>query len=159
MGAQMRVLLSGALAALLCASGAATAQDTRVVPYVIENAREIPDSLTGRIGDAERGRKLYFDRGNSGCSGCHGSPGGPGAEANAGGGRAPSLSGVAKRMSIGTIRLWLVAPGVLNADTAMPSYYEAGQRTDPNDPRFGETRFSAAQIEDLVAYLSRQTTQ
>lgn len=142
----------------LCIGGqdAAFAQNARIVPYVIENAREIPDSLTGRPGDAERGRRLYFNRERSGCSTCHGSPSGPGSEGNAGGAQAPSLTGVSGRMSEGALRLWLVAPQVLRPGTAMPTYYASGQRTDPNDPRFGETRFSAAQIEDLIAYLLRQ---
>lgn len=146
-----------AVAVLICVP--VFAQDGRVLPYVIENAREIPESLTGQVGDAERGRQLYFNRERSGCSGCHGSPGGPGAELSAEDSGAPSLTGVASRMSSGTLRLWIVAPQVLNPDTSMPSYYTAGQRDNPNDPRFGEPRFSARQIEDLVAYLSRQRGQ
>lgn len=137
-------------------AGGASAQSERVVPYTIENAREIPESLTGRPGDAERGRRLYFNRERSGCSTCHGSPGGPGSEGNVTGAQAPSLTGIANRMNEGTLRLWLVAPGVLQPGTEMPAYYAAGQRDDPNDPRFGETRFSADQIEDIIAYLLRQ---
>ncbi|MEM1297953.1 MAG: cytochrome c [Pseudomonadota bacterium] len=149
----------GVMTAVALCGAVAFAQDGRMVPYVIENAREIPDSLTGRIGDAERGRQLYFNRERSGCSGCHGSPGGPGAELNADDNGAPSLTGVASRMSEGTLRLWIVAPQVLSPRTSMPSYYMAGQRDNPNDPRFGEPRFSARQVEDLVAYLSRQRGQ
>ena len=144
------------LASFGLAAVPAWAQELRVVPYVIENAREIPASLTGRPGDAERGRQLYFNRERSGCSTCHGSPSGPGSEGNTGGAQGPSLTGVANRLSEGAMRLWLVAPQVLRPGTTMPAYYASGQRTDPNDPRFGETRFSAAQIEDLIAYLLRQ---
>lgn len=144
------------VAAAASAHRVAGAQSPRVVPYTIENAREIPESLTGLVGDGERGRQLYFDRERSGCSGCHGSPGGPGAEAVGQGSNAPSLAGVAGRMSLGAIRLWLVAPDVLKPGSAMPAYYAAGQRDNPNDPRFGEPRLTAAEIEDLVAYLARQ---
>ena len=56
-------------------------------------------------------------------------------------------------MNAGRLRLWLVAPTVLAPGTAMPGYYTLGQRTDPMDPRFGETRLTAGQIEDLIAYL------
>ena len=125
----------------------------RVVAYQIVNARTIPASLSGQSGDVEAGRKLYFDRELTGCSGCHGSPGGPGAEADQAAGAAPKLDRVALRLEEGEIRLWIVAPEVRVPGTAMPAYYEVGQRTDPNDPRFGEPRLSAAEIEDIVAYL------
>lgn len=131
----------------------------RVVAYSIVDARTIPDSLTGRDGDPEKGRQLYFDREQAGCSGCHGSPGGPGAQANAAGDAAPSLSGLSQRMDRGAARLWLVAPGVLRPDTAMPAYYAAGQRQDKNDPRFGEPRLSAQEIENLLAYLFRDLAE
>ncbi|MEM7190505.1 MAG: cytochrome c [Pseudomonadota bacterium] len=132
-----------------------SAQDVsrRVVSYQIVDAREIPASLTGQQGDAEAGRRLYFDRNQTGCSGCHGSPGGPGAEADADSSGAPGLSDLSARMPEGTIRLWLVAPYVLSDDTQMPTYYAVGQRNDPEDPRYGEPLLSAGEIEDLVAYL------
>ena len=142
------------LAACLCAF-AAQAQD-RVVAYEIVDARSVPDSLTGAEGNAEAGRRLYFDRNVTGCSGCHGSPGGPGAQPNATGPQAPSLSGLADRMEVGTMRLWLIAPRVLAPEGEMPSYYQVGQRDDENDPLYGSTRLSAREIEDLIAYLARQ---
>ena len=131
------------------------AQD-RVVGYAIVDARSIPESLTGGEGNAEAGRRLYFDRKVTGCSGCHGSPGGPGAQPNAGGAQAPALSGLADRMEPGTMRLWLVAPRVLAPEGEMPSYYEVGQRDDEDDPLYGSTRLSAREVEDLVAYLALQ---
>lgn len=124
------------------------------VAYAIVDGRQIPESLTGVPGDADLGRQLYFDTELTGCSGCHGSPGGPGAEAS-GDGQAPRLNDVASRLTEGAIRLWLVAPGALQPDTVMPAYYQAGQRTDPNDPRFGQTRLTSTEIEALVAYLLR----
>ena len=148
-------ILSVTLTLVLLLTTAVQAQD-RIVAYEIVNAREIPEALTGADGDAEAGRRLYFDRNVTGCSGCHGSPGGPGAQPNASGPQAPALSGVADRMDIGTIRLWLVAPRVLAPEGLMPSYYEVGQRDDEDDPLYGSTRLSAAEIEDLVAYLARQ---
>ncbi|MEM6662861.1 MAG: cytochrome c [Pseudomonadota bacterium] len=141
--------------AVLSAGQGASAAD-RVVSYQIVNAQEIPASLTGQSGNAETGRQIYFDRQLTGCSGCHGSPGGPGAEAASGQDNAPQLSNLLARMTEGTIRLWLVAPSVLSPQTEMPSYYTIGQRRDPTDPRFGEPLLSAAEIEDLIAYLTRQ---
>ena len=134
------------------------AQDAeRVVAYRIVDAREIPESLTGAPGDPEAGRKLYFDLALTGCSGCHGSPGGPGAQTDPGAEEAPKLDRLAARMPEGTIRLWLVAPRVLKPDTTMPGFYSVWQRTDPNDPRYGEPRLGAAEIEDIVAYLMAGT--
>ena len=127
----------------------------RVVAYQIVNGAEIPKSLTGQPGRAEVGRKLYFDQQTTGCSGCHGSPGGPGAVASEGRRSAPELDRIWARMSEGTVRLWLVAPQVIAANTEMPAFYAAGHYTDPEDPRFGEPRLSAGEIEDLVAYLMK----
>ena len=127
-------LIAIAMAGLLATSDVALGQERRVVGYEIVNGRSIPDSLTGRPGNAEAGRKLYFDRTLTGCSGCHGSPGGPGAQANTEGADAPTLSGVADRMDAGTIRMWLIAPRVLAPLSSMPGYYSVGQRSDENDP-------------------------
>ena len=142
--------------ALLGLSLTVPAAGQNVVAYEIVNGREIPASLTGRPGDPEAGRKLYFDRQLTRCSGCHGSPDGMGAQTDGGAPSAPSLSGVAERLSEGAIRLWLVAPQVISPGTSMPGYYSIGQRDDPADPRYGEPLLTAAEIEDLVAYMLRQ---
>ena len=156
-----RPAIAAAALAVTLAAAVPTVAGGEVVAYSIVDAREVPDSLTGRPGDPEAGRKLYFDRQLTRCSGCHGSPGGPGAQADrsAGGSAdgAPPLDGVAKRISEGAIRLWLVAPQVIEPGTRMPGYYAVGQRDDPADPRYGEPLLTAAEIEDLVAYLMRQT--
>ena len=150
----MRALV-GPLAAGWMMAADAVAQD-RVVAYRIVNGETIPASLTGTPGNAEAGRTLYFDRDRTACSVCHGSPGGPGAE-TLDGTSAPALNGIGARMAEGTIRLWLVAPQVLNPETVMPPYYGLGQRDDPQDPRFGEPLLTAAEIEDLVAYLMQSS--
>ena len=152
----LRLLLAMTLLGVGTVTSSAYAQSARVVAYEIVNGREIPASLTGSEGDAEAGRTLYFDRETTGCSGCHGSPGGPGAQPDTDGEPAPPLAGIASRMSEGAMRLWLVAPEVANPDTAMPAYYRIGQRDDPTDPRYGEPRVSAQEIEHLIAYLKRQ---
>lgn len=141
-----------------------------LVAYEIVDGREIPSSLTGKPGDPARGRELYLDDKLARCAGCHGVPDGKAAEdaaagadaapdAAAGGAPAngaPSLTDVGARLSTGAIRLSLVAPEILRPATRMPSYYGIGQRADPADPRFGEPLMTAAEIEDLVAYLAEQ---
>ncbi len=125
-----------------------------VVAYRITNAEEIPDSLTGAPGDAVRGAGLYQSEPRAGCPACHGMPGAapgvddPKLEA------APDLTAIGDRLSPGTIRLWIVAPQVLDPETAMPAYYAAGQRQGADDPLYGGPALTAGEIEDLVAYLA-----
>ena len=130
--------------ALMVLSASAIAEEPRVVAYTIIDAAEIPASLTAEQGDPGRGRTLYHDKELTGCAGCHETP------------SAPRLTDVADRLSEGALRLWLVAPGLLVPGTEMPAYYALGQRDDPEDPRYGEPRLSAAEIEDLVAFLMTQ---
>ncbi|MEL6478199.1 MAG: cytochrome c [Pseudomonadota bacterium] len=128
-----------------------------IARYVITDNRSIDAPLAGQTGDWQRGRTLYFDRKRAGCSGCHGSPGGPGAEIVAGNENAPRLARIADRMAPGEIRLWIAAPVVIAPGTEMPAYFLAGQRRDAEAPVPNGPRLTAGEIEDLVAYLSRQT--
>jgi sulfur-oxidizing protein SoxX len=153
-------LISLAFSAALLAHPAAGAE--HVVAYRVVDARAIPDSLTGRQGDAQAGRALYLDDKLARCAGCHGVPDGRAGAAAADSVLAPAtaappLGDVGRRLDPGAIRLWLVAPQLVSADTEMPGFYSIGQRMDPADPRFGEPLLTAAQIEDLVAYLAAQS--
>ena len=145
----------------LVVGGAGMAAE-RVVGYEIVDAHEIPASLTGRPGDPQAGRALYFDDKLARCAGCHGAPGKPAGATttpattpatNSAATPAPPLTDAGQRLGEGAVRLWLVAPQVIAPETRMPAYYSVGQRMDPADPRFGEPLLTASQIEDLVAYL------
>jgi len=140
LGAALKAAGALATAASLAAPAAA---DPR--PYVIEDAAAIPASLTGAPGDPARGAALYA-REALGCAACHGPLGGPAPE-----GAAPAL---APGMEPGRARLWVVAPRAIDPETAMPAFYAAGQRTGADDPRYGEPLLTAAEVEDLVAYLA-----
>ena len=146
----MRVLLRVAVIVVLAGSGRAAEP---VVAYTITNigtdASEIPASLTGAPGDAARGRALYGSEARAGCPACHGVPGAAGETASA-----PDLAGVGARLSGGAIRLWIAAPVAIDPETAMPAYYAAGQRDGAEDPLYGGPALTAAEIEDLVAYLA-----
>ena len=141
----MRVSLWAAVIVVLAGSGRAAGP---VVVYTIANGSEITGSLTGVPGDAVRGRALYAGEARAGCPACHGVPGAAGAAA------APDLDGVGGRLSTGAIRLWIVAPAALDPATAMPAFYAAGQRGEADDPLYGGPALTAAEIEDLVAYLA-----
>lgn len=141
------------LAWLTAMALAAAPADTRarpaepVVAYTITDGSAIEASLTGAPGDAARGRALFASEPRADCAGCHGLPG-------AGGERsAPDLAGIGGWQPAGTLRLWIVAPAVIAPGTEMPAFYAAGQRKGAEDPLHGGPALTAAEIEDLIAYL------
>jgi len=136
----VRALLAAVLA---LAAPAASAQQ------VVGDA--IPASLTGQPGDAARGRAIVANRGLGLCLLCHS---GPIAEERFQGDLAPTLAGAGSRWSEGQLRLRIADGARLNADTIMPPYYRTTglQRVARNFE--GKTILSAAQVEDVVAYLT-----
>lgn len=126
----------------------AAAQELR--SYVIVGD-SIPDSLTGRPGDAGRGRAIVADRTLGLCLLCHG---GPRPDSPLQGTLAPSLAGAGARWSAGQLRLRLVAPARLVPDTIMPSYYRLDGLRRVAKKYDGKTILSAEQLEDVVAYLA-----
>ena len=127
-----------ALAALLSLSGTAVGSD------------DIPVSLTGARGDAERGRAIVADRQTGLCVLCHRAPV-PGERFP--GTLGPDLAGVGARLSEGQIRGRLVDPARANPQTIMPAYYRTEGLTRVTPSQRGKPILSAEQIEDVVAYL------
>ena len=132
--------------ALLLTACPASAQP--VTPQIVDDA--IPASLTGRPGDAARGRAIVANRSTGLCLLCHS---GPIAEERFQGDIAPSLAGAGSRWSEGQLRLRIVDGSRLNADTIMPAYYRTGGLQRVARAFEGKTILSAAQVEDVVAYL------
>jgi sulfur-oxidizing protein SoxX len=118
-------------------------------PYTIVGDG-IPDSLTGLPGDAAHGRALVLDR-SSTCILCHS---GPFPETRFQGDLAPDLSGSGTRWSASQLRLRLVDASRLNPETIMPSYYRTDGLERVGRNFAGKPILSAAQIEDIVAYLA-----
>ena len=139
----MRILL---IFAFMLVAQAAFAQP--VAPQIVDDA--IPASLTGRPGDAARGRAIVANRSTGLCLLCHS---GPIAEERFQGDIAPSLAGAGSRWSEGQLRLRIVDGSRLNADTIMPAYYRTGGLQRVARAFEGKTILSAAQVEDVVAYL------
>ena len=110
----------------------------------------IPDLLTGSPGDAERGRALVLDR-TSTCILCHS---GPFSETRFQGDLAPDLTGSGNRWSVSQLRLRLVDASHFNRDTIMPSYYRVDGLVRVGKNWSGRPILTAAQIEDIVAYLA-----
>ena len=141
-------LLAAALA--LAAPAAAAQQVTpQITPQIVGDA--IPASLTGQPGDAARGRAVVANRSIGLCLLCHS---GPIAEERFQGDLAPSLAGAGSRWSEGQLRLRIVDGARLNADTIMPPYYRSGGLQRVARSFEGKTILSAAQVEDVVAYLA-----
>ena len=132
--------------ALALVAGPVAAQ--QVSPRIVGDS--IPRSLTGQPGDAARGRAIAANRSVGLCLLCHS---GPIAEERFQGDLAPSLAGAGSRWSEGQLRLRIVDGSRLNDDTIMPAYYrtEGLRRVARNFE--GKTILTAAQVEDVVAYL------
>ena len=136
-----------ALLAAMIVSSAAPADELQ--PYaVVDDA--IPASLTGAAGDPARGRAIVVNRQYT-CLLCHS---GPFAEQRFQGDLAPGLAGTGGRWSQGQLRLRLVDAARLNAATIMPSYYRIDGLQRVGEAWRGKPILSAAQLEDVVAYLA-----
>jgi L-cysteine S-thiosulfotransferase len=109
----------------------------------------IPHSLTGERGDPARGRAIVTNRQYT-CLLCHS---GPFPDERFQGDLSPDLTGTGSRWSEGQLRLRLVDASRLNPDTIMPSYYKVDGLTRVGPSWQGKPILTAAQIEDVVAYL------
>jgi L-cysteine S-thiosulfotransferase len=110
----------------------------------------IPDSLTGAAGDPTKGRALVLDRSTT-CILCHS---GPFPETRFQGDLAPDLAGAGSRWTLSQLRLRLVDASRLNQETIMPSYYRIDRLIRVGRNFAGKPILSAAEIEDIVAYLA-----
>ncbi len=144
----MRALLLCLSVAMAGLGAAAEAQELRT--YIIVGD-SIPDSLTGKPGDPALGRDIVANRNVGLCLLCHSAPI---PEQPLQGNLAPSLAGAGTRWSEGQLRMRMVDPARLKADTIMPSYYrlEGLRRVARNYAN--EPILSAGEIEDVVAYLA-----
>jgi sulfur-oxidizing protein SoxX len=139
-------LRAGFVAAVMMVPVVVKAETLR--SYVV-SGDSIAASLTGSPGDTDRGRALMANRQTT-CMLCHG---GPFADAQAQGDLAPNLAGAGGRWSEGQLRLRLVDAARFNPATIMPSYYRADGLERVAPALRDKPILSAAQIEDIVAYL------
>ena len=108
-------------------------------------------SLTGAPGDAARGRAIVADRRRGLCLLCHS---GPFPEERFQGSLAPSLAGVGARLGAAELRLRMVDSRKVMADSIMPAYFRAEGLNRVAQAQQGKTILSAAEIEDVVAFLA-----
>lgn len=105
--------------------------------------------LTALPGEAARGRQIVTGR-DANCLLCHAIP-------ETGerfmGNVAPPLSGVARRLTAGQMRLRIVDPTRINPDAAMPAYHRVEGLDQVASSFRGKPVLSAQQVEDVVSYL------
>jgi sulfur-oxidizing protein SoxX len=143
------VMSIGLGVALLLASGVQAGAGS-MAAYKVVGDNSIPKSLTGKTGDAKKGRATAINRKKGNCLGCHKMPI---PEQQFHGLVGPDLAGVAGRMSEGEIRARIVDPKLVNPDTIMPAFYKSKGFTRVLKKFQGKTIISAQDVEDIVAYL------
>jgi sulfur-oxidizing protein SoxX len=140
--------VSAIMAALMYVAPPSFAQGVQSYTVVGDG---IARSLTGKPGDAARGRAIIGNRTVGLCLLCHN---GPFPEERFQGNLAPDLSGAGARWSEAQLRLRVVDAGRLNPDTIMPPYYRADGLHRVGRSFAGKPILTAEQIEDVVAYLA-----
>lgn len=135
-------------AAQVMASPAALADG--LARYRVVDGRAIPESLTGRPGDPQKGAVVASSRTQGNCLACHKLPM---PQEKLQGNVGPDLKDVAGRLSEGEIRLRVVNPKLVDPETAMPAYYRTEGLTRVRKDLVGKPILTAEQIEDVVAYL------
>ena len=121
-----------------------------VFSVAITDGVSIDKSLTGKAGDAKKGRSLAIHRKKGNCLACHAMPI---PEQAFHGNIGPNLAGVANHYSEGELRLRLVDPKVINKDTIMPAFYKKTGLSRVLKKFKGKTVLGAQDIEDIIAYL------
>ena len=144
---KLAVMALGLVLGLAIGTGA-MAQD--MMKYEVKDGESIVKSLTGKKGDAKKGRETAISRKKGNCLACHVMPI---PEQPFHGLLGPDLNGVASRYSEGEIRLRIVDPKVLNEGTIMPAFYKKDGLYMVLKKFVGKTIVSAQDVEDMVAYL------
>lgn len=141
------VALLAILAAVIAAPSRVFAEAPR--PVAVVGGSAIPAPLADAAGDAARGQAIATDRARGNCLACHALPVPEPLQGNVG----PDLGGVASRLSEGEMRLRVVDPKIVNAETAMPAYYRVDGLFRVRQDMAGRPILAAQEIEDVVAYL------
>ena len=146
----MRTLAVAALGVALSLAVAGDAAAANLVKYKVVDDFSIPESLTGKPGDAKKGRALSINRKKGNCLACHVMPI---PEQPYHGNIGPDLNGVGARYKAGELRLRVVDPKVVNEETIMPSFYRNTGYHRVLKKFVGKTVLNAQEVEDIVAYL------
>ena len=116
----------------------------------------VVQSLTGSAGDPARGRAIIADRQKGFCLLCHG---GPFPEEPLQGNLAPSLDGAGSRWNEGQLRLRLMDNKRVNPESIKPAYHRIEGLNRVGDNWRDRPILSAAEIEDVLAFLMGLKTE
>ena len=116
----------------------------------------VPQSLTGRAGDPQRGRAIIIDRQKGFCLLCHS---GPFNEEPLQGNLAPSLEGAGRRWNEGQLRLRLMDNKRVNPESIMPAYHRIEGLNRVAPAWRDRPILSASEIEDVLAFLIGLTAE
>lgn len=149
-----RVLCAAAAGLLAVAAITVGASAGPVAPGEVKIADgKIAASLTGKPGNAVKGREWFANRKLGNCLACHNNPD-LSKEEQFHGEVGPSLEGVAGRWDEAQLRGIVVnAKQSLNPDTLMPAFYRDSGFERPLKGFDGKSILTAEQVEDIVAYL------
>jgi sulfur-oxidizing protein SoxX len=157
-GGTMRLTLAAAVLLLASVSLSTTAfaqtadvREPGLVPYIVKDYA-IEQPLTGKPGDAAKGRQWAITGGQGNCVICHKLP--IAEVAFRIGNVGPDLTEVGGRLTPGEIRMRIVNPKLLNEETIMPAYYRVSGFTRVAPNFANKPMLTPEQVEDLVAYLS-----
>ena len=140
--------LAAAMGFAIAGTLAVSAQSADMANVTIVNGT-IPKSLTGTAGDPAAGKKAAINQKKGNCLACHAMPI---PEEQFHGKTGPDLHGIGSRQNEAELRMRLVDPKVINADTMMPSFFKTGQHRVLPDFQ-GKTILEAQDVENIVAYL------
>lgn len=142
--------ICGAALAIGTMAVPATGNADELVNFRVVDGNSIPESLTGKAGDPEKGRATAIHRKKGNCLACHAMPV---PEQPYHGEVGPELNGVASRLTEGEIRLRIVNPKYANPDTIMPAFYRTEGLHRVAKKFQGKPMLTADEVEDIVAYL------
>lgn len=134
-------------------SGIAMAGEIAPTDVSFTDDNEVAASLTGKPGDAAKGREIFSSRKLGNCLACHENS--DQKDQLFHGDVGPSLDGAADRWSEAQLRAIVVnSKKVFTKDTVMPGFYSVEVGVNPRKDLVGKTILTAEQIEDVVAYLA-----
>jgi sulfur-oxidizing protein SoxX len=146
----LRTAAAVAFVAMLAAVPVTADAGKSLVKYEVTGGERIAKSLTGKPGDAAKGRALSIHRKKGNCLACHTLPI---PEQSFHGNIGPDLAGVGSRYNAGELRLRLVDATLVNADTIMPAFYRNAGLHRVLKKFKGKTILKAQEVEDIIAYL------
>ena len=138
--------------ALYVAAGGALAQEPVKEPIKLDVVDDsLPKSLIGAPGNAAAGKKVFLTRTLGNCLACHQVTSLKSEEFH--GEFGPSLDGVAGRYTEAQWRLIVADPKRIFTDTVMPAFFKNDGLSRVRPEFVGKTILTAAQVEDVVAFL------